>query len=78
MAKGKKYDFRVKQVDACWTTEIIRKVTSKKTIVSKRQDGFATESEAQEWGQNELKTFLQSLHEKNKHCSKQHEQESVE
>lgn len=77
MAKGKKYDFRVQQDNACWTAEIIRKATSKKTVVSKRQDGFTSESEAQEWGQRELKTFLQSLHERNEHRSKQHEQKSV-
>lgn len=77
MAKGKKYDFRVKQGNACWTAEIIRKVTSKKTTVSKRQSGFSSESEAQAWGQEELKIFLQNLHEQNKLRSKQHEQESI-
>jgi hypothetical protein len=36
------------------------------TIVSKRQSGFTSEAEAQEWGQKELKAFLQNLHEQNK------------
>ena len=69
MIKGKKYDFRINQMDASWTVEIIRKVTSKKTIVSKRQSGFTSEAEAQEWGQKELKAFLQNLHEQNKRLS---------
>ena len=74
MAKGKKYEFRVKQENTGWTAEIIRKVTTKKTIVSKRQNGFPSESEAQEWGERELKIFLQGLHERNQ----QHEQKPVE
>ncbi|MEK6595405.1 MAG: DUF3622 domain-containing protein [Pseudomonadota bacterium] len=77
MAKGKKYDFRVKQENVCWIAEIIRKASSKKTVVSKRQSGFASESEAREWGQLELKVFLQNLYERNQHRSKQHAQESV-
>ena len=78
MAKGKKYEFRVKQEDTCWAAEIIRKVTSKKTIVSKLMNGFSSESEAQEWGQRELKTVLKNLHERNMQRSQQQEQKSVE
>ena len=78
MIKGKKYDFRINQMDASWTVEIIRKVTSKKTIVSKRQSGFTSEAEAQEWGQKELKAFLQNLHEQNKRRSLQKEQKSIQ
>jgi hypothetical protein len=78
MIKGKKYDFRINQMDASWTVEIIRKVTSKKTIVSKRQSGFTSETEAQEWGQKELKVFLQNLHEQNKRRSHQKEQKSIQ
>ncbi|MDO8335086.1 MAG: DUF3622 domain-containing protein [Nitrosomonas sp.] len=78
MTKGKKYDFRIKQMDAFWTVEIIRKATSKKTIVSKRQSGFTSEAEAQEWGQKELKAFLQNLHEQNKRRSLQKEQKSIQ
>ncbi len=78
MAKGKKYEFRVKQENAGWTAEIIRKVTAKRTIVSKRQKGFLSESEAQEWGESELKTILQSVHERNLQRAQQQEQKSVE
>jgi len=70
MAQGKKYDYRIVQLNTSWTAEIIRRITSKKTVVSKSQAGFSTESDAQEWGQVELKVFLQSLNERNKRRSK--------
>lgn len=66
MSKGKKYDYRVIPGDAGWSAEIIRRVTARKTIVSKRQDGFATEAEAQSWGESELKSFAENLNERNK------------
>ncbi len=69
MTKGKKYNYRIKQHDQCWTAEIIRKVTSKKTTVSKKQEGFASESEAQKWAEETLKEFLQNLNDNNKRRS---------
>lgn len=70
MAKAKKYDCRVVQDNNSWVAEIVRRVTSTKTVVSKSQAGFATESEAREWVQRELKLFLQKLSERNKHRGK--------
>lgn len=78
MTKGKKYEFCVKQENTGWTTEIVRKVTAKRTIVSKRQKGFSSESEAQKWGESELKAILQSVHERNLQRAQRHEQKSVE
>ncbi|MDP1558619.1 MAG: DUF3622 domain-containing protein [Nitrosomonas sp.] len=75
MTKSKKYDYQVIQDNTCWSAKIIRQVTSKKTIVSKRQDGFATESDAEAWGQSEIKAFLQNLNERNKRRSRQSEKE---
>jgi len=71
MAKGKKYEYRLVQDNTSWTAEIVRRITSKKTVVSKSQGGFTSESDAQEWGQKELKSFLQNLTERNKRRSKQ-------
>lgn len=71
MAKAKKYDYRVVQTTAGWRAEIIRRVTSKKVMVSKGQDGFSTESAAKEWGEQALKSFLKSLDERNKRRSDQ-------
>jgi hypothetical protein len=73
MTTGKKYDYRVVQYDAFWKAEILRRATSKKTVVSKSQDGFATESDAQEWAQRELKSLLDTVREHNKHRSSQRE-----
>jgi len=70
MTQSKKYDYQITQDNAGWTTKIIRQVTSKKTVVSKRQDGFSTELEAQEWGKEEMKQFLKNLTERNKRRSK--------
>jgi len=68
MSQSKKYQYRMMQVDNGWAVEILRRASSKKTVVSKRQDGFATEPEAQEWGEKEVKLFLQkyNLNEQNK------------
>ena len=66
MKKGKKYDYRIKQDGAEWTAEIIRRASSKKTVVSKKQAGFSSEAEAKVWGEAELKSFLDNLIKQNK------------
>ncbi len=70
MAKSKKYDCTVVQQDSQWTAQIVRRITSTKTLVSKSESGFATEAEALAWGQKELKGFLQTLDARNKRRSK--------
>jgi hypothetical protein len=71
MTSNKKYDYRVTQNKKTWTAEIIRRVTSKRTSVSKSQDGFSTEAEAKAWGEKELASFLDNLAERNKRDSAQ-------
>lgn len=71
MTQSKKYDYRVTQDKKTWTAEIIRRVTSKRTSVSKTQDGFASEAEAKAWGEKELASFLENLAERNKRDSAQ-------
>ncbi len=73
MSKVKKYDYRVAKNRKNWKAEIIRRATSSKTVVSKRQAGFSTEAEATEWAEKELKSFLDNQAEKNKRHSKQRE-----
>ena len=72
MTQSKKYDYRVLQNNTFWTTEIIRRASSKTSIVTKSQSGFTTEAEAQAWGQNEVKTLLQNhnLNQQNKRREK--------
>jgi hypothetical protein len=58
MTQSKKYTYRVEQDGANWTVDIIRRVTSRTAVVSKTQAGFATEAEAKNWGESEVKAFL--------------------
>ena len=78
MAKGKKYDCRVINEGDNWAAEIIRRKTSKETVVSKHQGGFASEHDAQEWGKEELKSFLNNLSERNKRRSEAQKKSRLE
>ena len=72
MAKSKKYTCRLVQETDAWAAEIVRRVTSKKSVVTKRQDGFATDDEAEAWGLNEVKILVKTanLNERNKRQAK--------
>ncbi|NRA55269.1 MAG: DUF3622 domain-containing protein [Gammaproteobacteria bacterium] len=65
MSKGKKFDYRIEQDNETWTAQIVRRKTARETIVSKTQDGFATEAEATQWAQTELVSFLENLKRRN-------------
>ena len=78
MAKAKKYDYRIVQGDTDWSAEITRRASSKKTVVSKSQGGFASESEAKKWGEQALESFLESLAERNKRRSSQRDKRQQE
>ena len=66
MSNSKKFDIRLIEDGATWTAQITRRKTKKQTIISKSQDGFTTEATANEWAETELKSYLQSLNERNK------------
>jgi Protein of unknown function (DUF3622) len=66
MTSNKKYTTRTVQTKTDWTAEIVRRVTSKKTTVSKSQGGFSSEEEAQSWAEKELAAFLENLTKRNK------------
>lgn len=66
MTQAKKYSYRISQLDNEWCAEILRQVSNKKTVVSKRQENFKTEEEAQAWAEKELEQFLQQQVERNK------------
>ena len=70
MAQNKKYEYRLIQQGDSWRAEISRRVTSKRSLISKQQDGFASEAEASAWAEAELKEFLLRLKERNKRDSK--------
>jgi hypothetical protein len=61
LEKSKKYAYQLVKARAGWTAEILRRVTSKKTLVTKSQTGFASEAEAQTWAEAEVKVFLKNV-----------------
>lgn len=66
MTKGKKFDYRIVEDSSKWAAEITRRASAKKLVVSKRQDGFASEADAQSWAETELKSFVEKLEKQNK------------
>ena len=70
MAKSKKYNFKVIQDGDSWSAKILRRVSSQKTVVSKKQAGFDSESDAQAWAEKEITLFFESLSARNKRRSK--------
>lgn len=60
MSNNKKFAIRVSEKRNGWCAEITRQVTSRKTSVSKRETGFETEAQAQEWAEKELAGFIQN------------------
>ncbi|MBA5763620.1 DUF3622 domain-containing protein [Vibrio sp. 404] len=71
MSKNKKFAIRVTEKRAGWTAEITRQVTSRKTVVSKREAGFETEELAQAWAENELLGFVKNQAERNERKGQQ-------
>lgn len=65
MTQTKKYDYQLTQQDATWTAEIVRRVSARKSMVSKAQDGFASEAEAQAWAEQTLQSFMESQQQSN-------------
>lgn len=65
MSNSKKFAIRITEKRNGWCAEITRQVTSRKTTVSKREAGFETEAEAQEWAEKELAGFIKNQTERN-------------
>jgi len=70
MAMSKKFSCVVVEDGAGWAAEIRRRVNRQKSLVSKRQAGFASEAEAKAWAENELQSFFKTLGESNKRHGK--------
>ncbi len=66
MAQEKKYDYRLVQDSDTWTTEITKRVTARKTTVTKRKKDFETQAQAKEWGETKLAEYVESLQQHNK------------
>ncbi|UTF61628.1 DUF3622 domain-containing protein [Gilvimarinus sp. DA14] len=61
MATGKKFDYRVSESNGNWSAEITRRASARNTVTTKAQDGFASEAEAVQWAENELKTIIENV-----------------
>ncbi|MDQ7073768.1 MAG: DUF3622 domain-containing protein [Gammaproteobacteria bacterium] len=66
MATSKKFSWAVIETEDGWGAEIKRRVTARKSRVSKRQTGFASRVEARAWAEKELTEFFKTLGESNK------------
>lgn len=64
MKTSKKYHYQVAQDGDCWRTEILRRVTAKTTVITKQKSDFASEAEAQLWGQEEVRVLLKNTNTK--------------
>ncbi len=60
MSNNKKYQIKLEQKDSEWVAQITRQVTSRKIVVTKQQDSFTTETEAQEWAERTLAEFIKT------------------
>lgn len=65
MAKNRKYSPNIEQSGSKWKAQITRQVTSKKTLVSKEQSDFSSESEAKAWAEQQLIEFATTLEQSN-------------
>ncbi|MGR2891432.1 DUF3622 domain-containing protein [Vibrio vulnificus] len=78
MSKNQKFAIRVTEKREGWAAEITRQVTSRKTVVSKRQMGFDSEAAAQAWSEAELAGFVKNQAERNERKSQQRKERDAE
>jgi len=69
MAQQNKFDFRITQDGEQWNAEITRRVSARRTTVSKRKKGFESEALATEWAKETLAGFLENQQAANKRKS---------
>ncbi|EKO3558227.1 MULTISPECIES: DUF3622 domain-containing protein [Vibrio] len=65
MSDSKKFTIKVTEKNNGWAAEIVRQVTSRRTVVSKREMGFESEAQAQAWAEKELIGFIESQAKRN-------------
>ena len=66
MAQENKFDYQVTQDGNKWNAEITRRVSARRTTVSKQKKGFESEELAELWAKEKLLGFLENLQEGNK------------
>ena len=65
MSENKKFTIRLTEKRNGWSAEIIRQVTSRRTVVSKREMGFESQELAQAWADKELAGFIENQAKRN-------------
>jgi hypothetical protein len=79
MSKGKKYDFKIEQVDSLWRAQITRQVTSRKVAVTKQKADFESESAATQWAEKEQLEFTKAQADSNtRHGEQRKESEEIQ
>jgi hypothetical protein len=63
---SKKYQSEILQEGDHWTARITRQITSRKSLVSKQQEGFTSEAEAQAWVDTNMAEFISTQKSANK------------
>ncbi|NOI66557.1 DUF3622 domain-containing protein [Vibrio sp. 99-8-1] len=69
MSSSKKFSYNVVEKRSGWTAEIVRQVSSKRSVVSKREMGFESEADAIAWAEKELPSFIALQADRNKRKS---------
>ncbi len=78
MSKNQKFAIRVTEKRNGWCAEITRQVTSRKTVVSKRETGFESEEKAKAWAEQELAGFVQNQVVRNERKAAQRQEREAE
>ncbi|MBF4423963.1 DUF3622 domain-containing protein [Vibrio anguillarum] len=65
MSESKKFTIKVTEKRNGWAAEIVRQVTSRRSVVSKREIGFESEAQAQAWAEKELSGFIENQAKRN-------------
>ena len=65
MSESKKFTIKVTEKRNGWAAEIVRQVTSLRSVVSKREMGFESEAQAQAWAEKELSGFIENQAKRN-------------
>jgi len=71
-----KFEYRLVEKDKTWIAEITRKVSARKTNVTKSKDNFASEKEATEWAKAELKALSTKVSERRRALKVEKEQKA--
>lgn len=61
MSHSKQYSLQVSNGGDSWTAEVSRKISAQRSTITKTQSGFASEQEAQAWGEAFIKELLEKF-----------------